>query len=267
MQMPEITPELGEAIRSLWDEVRKEFPESKLERVRGFLEILRGESTHLITRAPGQDLAAPNLFFPGLTARPWWEPEAIPWIRQLEAAHDAIREEYLGLKTQEIGAYETGYVSAGEAADSTVRPEGWKAFYFQSAFRPLAKNRARCPRTAAVLGSVPAAREALFSILDPGTGIPPHVDDLNFVITVHLGLVIPPDCSITVGGKTGTWREGRCIVIDTSFEHEAYNRSSERRAVLLIDTWHPDLTPVELQAIEWLRPMLEQALGAAPRED
>jgi aspartyl/asparaginyl beta-hydroxylase (cupin superfamily) len=42
---------------------------------------------------------------------------------------------------------------------------------------------------------------------------------------------------------------GKCLAFEDSFEHEVYNRSKQRRIVLIVDLWHPDLTPVEVRAI------------------
>lgn len=37
------------------------------------------------------------------------------------------------------------------------------------------------------------------------------------------------------------WQEGRVMLFDDSFEHEAYNESSKPRLVLICDIWHPEL--------------------------
>lgn len=43
-----------------------------------------------------------------------------------------------------------------------------------------------------------------------------------------------------------TVEEGKCLVFDDSFEHEAWNDDSDHsRIVLIVDVWHPDLTPEE----------------------
>ena len=44
------------------------------------------------------------------------------------------------------------------------------------------------------------------------------------------------------------------VVFDDSFEHEVWNLSEETRVVLLIDVWHPDLTPFEIQALQFMFP-------------
>ena len=55
-----------------------------------------------------------------------------------------------------------------------------------------------------------------------------------------------------VGGETRRWQEGKCLVFDDSLEHEAWNLAPEPRIVLIIDFWHPDLTPAEIAFLEGL---------------
>jgi aspartate beta-hydroxylase len=39
-------------------------------------------------------------------------------------------------------------------------------------------------------------------------------------------------------------------VFDDSFEHEAWNEGAGERIVLIVDIWHPDLTPSERWALD-----------------
>jgi aspartate beta-hydroxylase len=68
---------------------------------------------------------------------------------------------------------------------------------------------------------------------------------------VHLPLIVPnPDaCGITVAGETMRWEVGKALVFDDAYEHEVWNDGDDDRVVLLLDTWHPDLTDDEIQAI------------------
>ena len=40
-----------------------------------------------------------------------------------------------------------------------------------------------------------------------------------------------------------TWEEGKAIIIDDSFDHEVWHNGSSFRLILIVDFWHPDLTP------------------------
>ena len=62
---------------------------------------------------------------------------------------------------------------------------------------------------------------------------------------MHLPLIVPAGCQFRVGGETRQWRVGEAFAFDDTIEHEAWNRSGERRAVLIIDVWNPHLSEHE----------------------
>src|SRR5258708_3918403 len=75
-----------------------------------------------------------------------------------------------------------------------------------------------------------------------------HRGPYNGVLRYHLGLMVPEPskCGITVGDVTARWREGGSVVFDDSFQHEAWNESSEMRVVLFVDFLRPLHAPVAL---------------------
>jgi aspartate beta-hydroxylase len=95
----------------------------------------------------------------------------------------------------------------------------------------------------------------MFAKQQPGTGVLPHSDGRNFVLTAHLGLKIPQEadkCWMRVGGERRSWQQGKALVLDTSFVHETRNDSPEARYVLILDFWHPELTLVERAALQYI---------------
>jgi beta-hydroxylase len=96
-----------------------------------------------------------------------------------------------------------------------------------------------------VVPRYPQFREALISVLQPGARIKPHRDADKNYLTCQMGLLIPKNCHITVGGETRVWREGECMIFDTSYEHEVWQDGDFARVVLLFDFLHPELTEVE----------------------
>ena len=65
------------------------------------------------------------------------------------------------------------------------------------------------------------------------THIPPHTGVINGRLTVHLPLIVPPDCgALAVAGQARPWQEGHCLVFDDSYVHEAWDQSGQTRVVL-----------------------------------
>ena len=192
------------------------------------------------------------LFIPGLDDRPWWPREAFDCLSMIEARSGEIRAELLEVLAGDAGF--APYVDMPDDAPAAPmwgtlnHSPSWTGFHFFRNGERIDANCARCPRTAAALDALPLLRipghapEALFSVLRPRTHIPPHTGVINGRLTVHLPLLVPPDCgALAVAGEARGWREGECLVFDDSFVHEAINRSGQTRAVLIFDLWHPGL--------------------------
>lgn len=207
---------------------------------------------------PGDPRQKPSfLFFPGLPARPYFERSQYPWLDDLERQTDAIRSELQAVLPQ---AERSERVFASNAAEGLglAGERGaptWNGFYFYRHGERRDENHALCPRTSAILDSIPIVRirehapEVMFSVLTPGTHILPHRGVTNARAVCHLPLIVPEDCALVVGGETHEWREGRAVVFDDTFEHEAWNRGSRTRVVLIIDVWNPYLTIPEREAV------------------
>jgi aspartate beta-hydroxylase len=200
------------------------------------------------------------LYFPGVPSQTYYGSDRFSWHAALEAAMEPVLEELRDVlatrqslqpfleanSSEELG----GYLSASEGRDAA-----WDAYFFYRHGIRHDQNCARCPRTSSLLDEMPLVRirdhapETLFSVLRPGTHILPHRGVTNTRLVTHLPLIVPPDCALRVGGETHIWEEGRCVTFDDTFEHEAWNKSSETRVVLIADSWNPDLSEVERAAV------------------
>jgi hypothetical protein len=58
--------------------------------------------------------------------------------------------------------------------------------------------------------------------------------------------------SSQVGNEKREWRNGKALVLDTSFEHETWNAGTSSRYVLIFDFFHPDLTLAEREALAFI---------------
>lgn len=203
------------------------------------------------------------LYVPGLEPRRWYEREEFDWISRVEEATHYVREELLGVMQGMSGF--SPYVnervgSRGAEYWATLnRSSEWSAFHFSRHGKNIDENRRRCPRTAALLDSLPLMRipgyapEPMFSVLRPRTRIPPHYGSVNGRLTVHLPLIVPADCgALKVGEEARTWKEGQVLIFDDAMLHEAWNDSNDTRVVLIFDIWNPQLSAAEQQAFTTL---------------
>ena len=197
------------------------------------------------------------LYVPGLPTQAYFARALFPWYETLERETETIRGELLGL-LGESGNFEP--FLKFDSQDQVPRYLGgekpnWNAFFFYRHGKRYDENCARCPKTTAIVESLPLVRiaehapEICFSILTPDSHILPHHGSTNARLVTHLPLIVPPDCAIVVGGEKHVWEEGRCITFDDTFEHEAWNRSDKTRAVLILDVWNPHLTAIEREAL------------------
>jgi len=134
----------------------------------------------------------------------------------------------------------------------------WTAIHLWRNGDRVESNAVHCPATMALLANVPQPRvagagpNAMFSLLAPGTRIPPHVGVNNARLVCHLPLIVPEGCWFRVGAETRPWKRGEALVFDDTIEHEAMNPSDQLRVVFIFDLWHPDLSAVEQEAVKAL---------------
>lgn len=218
-------------------------PAGSFDRIAQGVRILAGSREGL----PEDPLQNPSFFIPGLTARPFWDASRFECSARLEAACETIRGELLRLRGADV---------FGAEPESDLVSQGtWAQFDFYINGRKLEDNCALCPETTKVLESLEEAKDSdlmLFSANAPGTHIKPHCGPHNARLRCHFGLLVPEGCSMRVGAEVRSWEEGRCMIFDDSFEHEVWNRSNGTRVLLLVDVWHPEVTPAERIAIREL---------------
>jgi aspartate beta-hydroxylase len=194
---------------------------------------------------------------PGIPAMPYFARSLFPWVDEFEARTDVIRGELLALLPSEKGSERV--FTSDEVEQRNLRgdsgPVSWTGYYFYRHGESREENRARCPRTAEAIDSLPLSvvpghgPEVLFSVFTPGTHLLPHQGVTNTRVVGHLPLIVPPQCALKVGGEVHEWQEGRVVVFDDTYEHEAWNRSDSTRVVLIFDLWNPYLTEAERAAV------------------
>lgn len=172
--------------------------------------------------------------------------DQFPWTRILEENWLDIREELQVIlqKSDKIPAFQEILKGQAKLTEGT----DWKTFIFYGYGHKLERNCQKCPKTTTLIERIPGMKTAFFSILAPHKHIPPHRGPYKGVLRYHLGLKIPDAeaCKIRVGDDYGYWQEGKSLIFDDSFEHEAWNNTNETRVVLFVDFMRPLSFPVSL---------------------
>ena len=189
----------------------------------------------------------------GLTSKPFWDVrenlDLFPWAEELEAKAHIIQEEF------EEKLLNSNKFSSDSVWQNQVMGGGWSAIRLQRLGVWNTENCKEFPKTFELIRSlrIPlAVRGVCFARQAPSSGVQPHSDGRNFILTSHLGLKIPEGCWIEVGEERRSWEEGKLTTLDTSFTHSTGNPSSSDRHVLIIDFWHPELTEAERASLEFV---------------
>ncbi len=198
-------------------------------------------------------LQNPPFFLPGVPAKTFYPTEDLEWVEPLEAAFPIIRQELLDLINDNGAGFST-YANEYMSLET-----GWNTFNFFFFGNKFEENCQRCPKTTALLESLPRFEKdhIMFSALNPHAYIPPHYGPMNGILRAHLPLIVPEGCYIKVGEDERPWQEGKVMVFDDSFLHQVWNHSDSLRIVLFLNFWHPCFSAEEIPVLEGFRSAYE----------
>lgn len=176
--------------------------------------------------------------FSKVPATPYLPINTFPEMETVTNNWQMILEEARHLQAQQqIQAAQNN----NDAGFNSFFKTGWKRFYLKwyNASHPSAA--ALCPKTVALLQSIPSVKAAMFAELPPGATLNPHRDPYAGSIRYHIGLSTPNDdnCYIEVDGQRFSWRDGQPVFFDETFIHEAHNQTSTNRLILFCDVERP----------------------------
>lgn len=169
-----------------------------------------------------------------------WDESHFPWLKNLEDNWEVIRDE-----AEKILKYRDAIPPLSEISPDHARLDAekkWRSYFLWGYGFKSEENCARCPKTTAIVESLPGLRTALFSIHDPGMEIAPHKGVTAGICVSHLGLMVPKDrasCAIRVDDEVVHWENGKAFAFDDTREHETWNRTDETRAILLLHVDRP----------------------------
>jgi ornithine lipid ester-linked acyl 2-hydroxylase len=199
--------------------------------------------------------------------REFFDVEDFPWVKAIEADWRKVRAELDALRPYVAHMPNFQDIQKG-VSETLTQGDDWKTFFFYAYGLKMVGNCRRCPETTRLLQKMPGMKTAFFSILAPGMHLPPH-RLYKGVLRLHLGLIIPEPaemCAIRVGSQIRHWQEGRVMIFDDVFEHEAWNRTDEVRVVLFVDIMRPMSVPANMlnSVMTWViafSPLVLSALG------
>lgn len=183
---------------------------------------------------------------------PVYENAVFPWVAEIEREWKLIRAELDRVleRQHELPAFQT------IAADvkTITKDDHWKTFFLVGFGIRSERNIARCPETWRIVQKIPGLKTAMFSIFEPGKHLPAHRGPYNGVLRLHLGLIVPPhapqELAIRVADRICHWEEGKALVFDDAYEHEAWNHTDKTRVVLFVDFVKPLRFPANV--VNWL---------------
>jgi beta-hydroxylase len=196
--------------------------------------------------------------FSGVPARPFIDLRHFPELGRLQENWETIRDEALNL-------FEEGYIrSAATYNDlgfNSFFKSGWKRFYLKWYDDFLPSARDLCPRTTALLESIPSVHAAMFALLPPGARLPSHRDPFAGSLRYHLGLRTPNSekCRIFVDGELYYWKDGEAVMFDETYIHRAENQTDVERLILFCDVERPLSNPIARAINRWIGQPLARA--------
>jgi beta-hydroxylase len=102
----------------------------------------------------------------------FFDPTELSGLDLLRDNWEVIRDEAREVVADRVNIPPLGKVSPDHRRIAST--SAWKSYFFTGYGYRARANRARCPRTAALLDRVPNLVVAFYSIFEPGTHVVPH---------------------------------------------------------------------------------------------
>lgn len=191
-----------------------------------------------------------NLKYAKLGNPPVYDNKVFPWVKEVEAAYPAIRAELTEvLKRQsELPAFQ----DISSDVKTITSDNAWKTFFLLGFGVKSEANVKACPETWKAVQNIPGLTTAMFSIFEPGKHLPPHRGPYNGVLRLHMGMIVPEPAdklAIRVKDQVCHWQEGKVLIFDDAYEHEAWNHTDHTRVVLFVDFVKPLKMPAKF--VNW----------------
>lgn len=174
---------------------------------------------------------------------------AVPRTPYLDVANfpelNVLRDNWETIRDEAARLYDEGYIAASEKYDdigfNSFFRRGWKRFYLKWYDKPLNSAQSLCPKTLALIQSIPSVNAAMFALLPKDSFLFEHRDPYAGSLRYHLGLITPnaKECCIYVDGQPYFWKDGEAVLFDETYVHRAENTTTKDRIILFCDIRRP----------------------------
>jgi aspartyl/asparaginyl beta-hydroxylase (cupin superfamily) len=192
-----------------------------------------------------------NLTFSKFENQCVYDNSVFPWVTEVEREWRKIRSELDCVLSRRHDLPTIQSISGD--AKAITQDQGWKTFVLAGYAVRSERNIRECPETWRIAQTIPGLKTVMFSIFEPGKQLPPHRGAYNGVLRLHLGLIVPEPrdkVAIRFGTRVVHWEEGRAVIFDDAYEHEAWNHTDSVRVVMFVDFVKPLKFPANL--VNWL---------------
>tara|TARA_Y100001970_G_scaffold293332_1_gene439473 strand:- start:35788 stop:36594 length:807 start_codon:yes stop_codon:yes gene_type:complete len=188
-----------------------------------------------------------NIRYSAVGNPPVFDKETFPWAQEIESEWKLIRSELdqVLVRKGDLPAFHEIAAEVRSISDD----KDWKTFWLCGYGIRSEEAIKQCPETWRILKKIPGMKSAMFSIFEPGKHLPPHRGPYNGVLRFHLGLIVPDQpekVGIRVDQQICHWEEGKALIFDDAYEHEAWNYTDQTRVVLFVDFEKPTQFPAKL---------------------
>jgi beta-hydroxylase len=227
------------------------------------LPLLRQFVNHSALFAPYNALM---YLFSRVPSKPYLDRQAFPELDLLKNNWQDIREEAMRL-------FDEGYIRAAEknndAGFGSFFKKGWKRFYLKWYDKALPSAEALCPKTVALVNSIPNVKGAMFALLPGDSHLNPHRDPFAGSLRYHLGLSTPnsDNCRIYVDGQAYAWRDGEDVMFDETYVHWVKNETDVTRVILFCDIERPLRSRFMTRINRWVSGWLGRATAPQNLDD
>ena len=169
----------------------------------------------------------------------FFDPEKQRWSKDFEANFPIIKQELNQfLENNSLQSYFNKHMVNTNAIWKTISLRWWTIQFF--------KNQKAFPKTMDLVSKYPEIISLSFNQLEANGEILPHCGDTNAIFRCHLGIEIPaslPLCGFRVKEELRSWDEGKWLVFTDANNHEAFNKSNEKRIIMVIDVLREEYKP------------------------